>query len=192
MLDWTLLRVGERNLKGQLSVVVVAAFVGSATTVVLGIEPALGAFVVGLLFARSGGVDEAATDLFEGVTVGLFAPLFFGIAGLRADLGLLLDPTVAVVGLLTLIVATVGKLGGVFAAASWLGHSRLESVAMGTGLNARGAIEIVIAAVGLELGILSGEMYTVVLGVAIVTSAMTPPMLRELLRRFPESPAASY
>lgn len=183
LFDTVLARLGERNVRGQFSLVVLAAFVGSATTIALGLEPALGAFVVGILIARSGGVAEAATETLERVTLGVFAPLFFGIAGLRADLALVLDPTVALVGTLTLLVATAGKVGGVYLAASVLGYSRPEAFGMGAALNARGAIEIVIASVGLQLGILSPELYTVVLGVAVLTSAMTPPILRRALRR---------
>lgn len=93
--------------------------------------------------------------------------------------------TVALIGALTLLVASVGKIGGVYLAASWLGHSRRDAFGMGAGLNARGAMEIVIVALGLELGILSLEIYTVVLGVAVLTSAMAPPMLRRTVRRAP-------
>lgn len=178
-----LARLGDRPVGGGLALVVVAAFGASATTIAIGLEPALGAFVAGLLVARAGGLDERAADTYERATLGVFAPLFFGVAGLRADLGLLLDPTVAAVGALTLVVATAGKLVGVGAAAAWLGHGRQEAFAMGAGLNARGAVEIVIAAVGLQLGVLGVELYTVVLGVAVLTSAMAPPMLRYAIRR---------
>lgn len=187
LLDATLARLGGGTVSGHLALLVAAAFAGGAITIALGLEPALGAFVVGLVFARSDGLAPAATKTFERVTLGLFAPLFFGVAGLRADLGLLADPTVTAIAAVTLLVATVGKLGGVFVAASWLGHRRLEAFGMGAGLNARGAIEIVIAAIGLELGILSGEMYTVILGVAVLTTAMAAPLLRVTIRRFPES-----
>lgn len=185
LIDASFARLDDERVGAQLGLLVVVTFVGSAVTIGLGVEPALGAFVVGLLVARSGEMTETATDAFERVTVGVFAPLFFGIAGLRADLGLLLDPTVALVGTVTLLVATVGKIGGVYVVASWLGYSRPEALGMGAGLNARGAVEIVIAALGLELGVLSVELYTVVLGVAIVTSAMAPPMLRVTLGRLP-------
>ncbi|WP_255198256.1 cation:proton antiporter [Halorarius litoreus] len=184
-------RLDAESVGGQLVVVLAAALVGGAVTIGLGIEPALGAFVVGLLLSRSGGVSDAATELFERLTLSVFAPLFFGIAGLRADLSLLFEPTVLLVAALTLVVATVGKFVGVYVAASWLGHSRLEAFAMGAGLNARGAIEIVIAAVGLELGILSPAMYTVVLVVAVLTSAMAAPLLRRVVARLPAAADAS-
>lgn len=185
VVDTVLAGLPENDVRGHLLVVVAASVGGSALTYAVGIEPALGAFVVGLLFARAGGIPGRARATFERVTLGVFAPVFFGVAGLNADLGLLFDPVVAVVGTVTLVVATAGKVGGVYLAASWLGYDRPEAVGMGIGLNARGAIEIVIATVGLELGVLSPRMYTVVLVVAVVTSAMTPPLLRRVLRRIP-------
>lgn len=188
VIDAALARLDDADIRGHLVVVVVAAVGGSALTYAAGIEPALGAFTVGLLFARAGGIPERARETFEQMTLGVFAPLFFGVAGLNADLGLLFDPTVAVVGTATLIIATVGKIGGVYLAASWLGYDRPEAVGMGIGLNARGAIEIVIATVGLELGILSIRMYTVVIAVAVLTSAMTAPLLRRVLRKIPGNP----
>ena len=191
LLETILARLDEDDVRGQVTVVVGAALVGGAITHELGLEPSLGAFVAGLLLSRAGGIAERTTDTFERVTLGAFAPLFFGVAGLDADLSLLFDPTVARVGTITLVIATIGKLGGVTLAASLLGYSRREALGMGVGLNARGAIEIVVATVGLELGILSVRMYTVVLGVAVVTSAMTPPLLRRVLRPLTDSPPAA-
>ncbi|MDS0295275.1 cation:proton antiporter [Halogeometricum luteum] len=182
VVDAILARLDDADGRGHLVILVAAAVGGSALTYAAGIEPALGAFAVGLLFARAGGIPDRARATFEQMTLGVFAPLFFGVAGLNADLGLLFDPTVAVVGTATLVIATVGKIGGVSLAASWLGYDGPEAVGMGIGLNARGAIEIVVATVGLELGILSTRMYTVVIAVAVLTSAMTPPLLRRVLQ----------
>ncbi|MFC7098985.1 cation:proton antiporter [Halobaculum marinum] len=181
VVDAVLARLPDDDAAGHLLVVVAAAVGASALAHAVGIEPALGAFVAGVLVARSGGISERARSVFERGTLRVFAPVFFGVAGLDADLGLLADPTVAVVGAVTLAVATVGKVGGVYVAATALGYDRTEAAGMGVGLNARGAIEIVIATVGLDLGILSPRMYTVVLLVAVTTSAMTPPLLRRIL-----------
>jgi len=190
LVDWILGRLAADDVRGHLATLIVATVSGSAVTYALGVEPGLGAFLVGLLFARAGGLPDPARATFERLTLGLFAPVFFGVAGINADLGLLVDPVVAAVGTVTLAVATVGKIGGVYAAASWLGYDRWEAAGMGVGLNARGAIEIVIATVGLELGVLTPRLYTVVIGVAVVTSATTPPLLRRILRRRPRAPPA--
>ena len=83
-----------------------------------------------------------------------------------------------------LTVAIVGKCAGTYAGAraSRLGH--WEAIASGSGLNARGVIEVVIAMAGLRLGVLTPAMYTIIVLVAIVTSVIAPPMLRLSVRRW--------
>lgn len=183
-------RVGRADRgRGHLSLLLVATLGAGAVTLEIGLEPAVGAFVAGAVFARTDGVSPAATDAFEALTLGFFAPLFFAVAGLRADLGLLADPTVLGLGAGLVVVASVGKFGGVYVAALATGASRREAAGMGVGLNARGALEIVVATIGLEFGILSPAVYTVILLVAIVTTAVAPPLLRRLFR--PAAPGAA-
>src|SRR5581483_4179400 len=94
------------------------------------------------------------------------------------DLGRLLEPKVLGVGLLVLTVATVGKFVGAYAGArvSRLGH--WEALSLGAGMNARGAMEIIVATIGYSRGILTSEMYSIILMVAVATSLMAPPLLR--------------
>lgn len=82
-----------------------------------------------------------------------------------------------------LLVAVAAKMAGAFAAARIQHLTRWEALALGAGLNARGVIQIVIATVGLRLGVLTGGVYTVVIVVAIATSAMAPPLIRIAMRR---------
>lgn len=162
----------------QVGVVVAGALGAGALALAVGLEAFLGAFLLGVVLSRGEGLPGAVEERLESLTLGVFAPLFFGVAGLRADLGALADVDVLLVGGVALVVALVGKFVGVYAGAVLAGRGRWEAVALGSGLNARGAIEIILATIGLELGILSTGMYTVVLGVAVVTSAMAPPLLR--------------
>ncbi|MGW2223552.1 cation:proton antiporter, partial [Nonomuraea sp. NPDC001684] len=103
--------------------------------------------------------------------------------GLRMDLTALTRPPVLLAGLAVLAVAIVGKFAGAYAGARLSRLNRWEALALGAGLNARGVIEVVVAMVGLRLGILSVEAYTLVVLVAIVTSLMTPPILRAAMAR---------
>lgn len=167
----------------QVGVLVAAALGAGTLAVALGLEAFLGAFLLGIVIRQSGGLPPAVGERFESLTVGVFAPLFFGVAGLRADLTALGDPTVVLVGAGALAIALVGKFVGVYAGAVLAGRTRWEGITLGAGLNARGAIEIILATIGLQLGILTVGMYTVVLGVAIVTTALAPPLLRRSLRR---------
>jgi nucleotide-binding universal stress UspA family protein len=108
----------------------------------------------------------------------VFAPVFFAASGLRVDLGKLAQPKVLGVGFIVLVIAILGKFIGAYAGAraTKLGH--WESLSLGAGMNARGAMEIIVATIGLSRGILTPEMYSIILMVAIVTSLMAPPILR--------------
>jgi Kef-type K+ transport system membrane component KefB len=117
------------------------------------------------------------------VVMSVLAPLFFATAGLRMDLTELGRPAVLGAAAAVLLVAILGKFVGAYlgARASRLGH--WEGLALGAGLNARGVIEVIVAMVGLRLGVLTTAAYTIIVLVAIVTSLMAPPSLRYAMRR---------
>lgn len=162
----------------KLSVLMALAFGVGAVTQALGLEAVLGAFLVGVLFSRIQRFDRKARHTFEVVTLGVFAPIFFGTAGLRVDLTAMVDPVVAAAGVAVLAVAILGKFLGSYVGARAAGRSTWEGITLGAGLNARGAMEIIVATIGLGLGVLTTAMYTIIVMVAIVTSVMAPPLLR--------------
>jgi Kef-type K+ transport system membrane component KefB/nucleotide-binding universal stress UspA family protein len=144
----------------------------------LGLEAVLGAFLAGILVGQVKRFDDRLRHIFEQVALGVFAPVFFAASGLRVDLAKLFEPDVLLVGLIVLAVAIGGKFVGAYvgARATRLGH--WEALSLGAGMNARGAMEIIVATIGLSRGILTPEMYSIILMVAIVTSLMAPPLLR--------------
>ncbi|MEV4392951.1 cation:proton antiporter [Nonomuraea sp. NPDC049607] len=162
---------------------IVLVVLASAGTHALGLESVFGAFVMGMLIGSAGRVDPARLAPLRTVTLYGFAPVFFATAGLRMDLTALTRLPVLLAGLAVLAVAIVGKFVGAYAGARLSRLNRWEALALGAGLNARGVIEVVVAMVGLRLGILSVEAYTLVVLVAIVTSLMTPPILRAAMSR---------
>ncbi|WP_224448811.1 cation:proton antiporter [Haloprofundus salilacus] len=171
-------RAGSTDAGPRTQVAVVAAFAlgAGSLTAAFGFEATLGALLAGVAVGRDA-LDVEARRVLEDVSLGVFAPLFFGTAGLRADLSLLVDPAVALVGAALLIVATVGKLVGVTGGALVAGFGRRDALAMGVGLNARGALEIVVATIGLSLGLLTPALYTIIVLVAIVTSVLAAALL---------------
>lgn len=156
----------------------------AAVALALGLEAVVGAFVAGVLVRNRLGGETAR--VLELVTLGVFAPVFFATAGLRADLTGLLAQGTLLVGAIVLVVAILGKVLGVAIGAAFTDLHPAETLCLAIGLNARGAMEIVVAALGLSLGILTPAIYTVVVVVAIVTSVMTPPLLRRALARVPD------
>lgn len=171
-----------------LTLVVMMALLFAAVTQWLEIEAALGAFVLGILAGQIRRIDHHLVNVLEMTTLTIFAPIFFASAGLQVDLGALLEPTVALVGAFVLSAAIGGKFIGAYLGAKAAGLSALEGLTLGAGMNARGALEIIVATIGLSLGVLTQEMFTIIVMVAIVTSLMAPPILRSLLHRLPMSP----
>jgi Kef-type K+ transport system membrane component KefB len=161
----------------------VLVILGAAATHALGLEAVFGAFVVGILIGSAGRVDPARLAPLRTVVLSGFAPIFFATAGLRMDLTSLADPVVLLAGLAVLTLAILGKFAGAYLGARISRINRWEALALGAGLNARGVIEVVVAMVGLRLGILSAEVYTIIVLVAIVTSLMAPPILRLTMSR---------
>jgi nucleotide-binding universal stress UspA family protein len=168
---------------------VLVALVGAVAAQAVGLEGVLGAFVAGVVLGRSKFQHSEAFGVIEAMTLSLFAPIFFARAGLRVDLGALTEPSILFWGGAVLAAASASKFIGAFAGARFAGLARREGLALGAGLNARGALEIVVASVGLSLGVLNESSYTVVVLMAIATSMMAPIMLRAVARNWQGSAA---
>ena len=163
--------------------VVALLLLAGAGTQALGLEPILGTFLCGLLIGSSGVVDAELLAPLRTMVIAVLAPIFFATAGLRMDLTLLGRPLVLGSALAILAVAVAGKFAGGYLGArlSRLGH--WPAIALGAGLNARGVVEVVVATVGLRVGILNTASYTVIVLLAVVTSLMAPPLLRLAVTR---------
>ena len=175
---------GRRTVRLVLGVsgdagAIVLVLAGAAATNSLGLEPILGAFVVGALI---GAERPEAVGALQPV-VAVLAPVFFVLAGLRVDLGQLARPAVLLAGLGVLALAITGKFAGAYIGARMSRLTRWEAVALGAGLNARGAVEIVVATTGVTLGVLNTASYTIIVLVAVVTSLMAAPLLRVAMAR---------
>lgn len=160
-----------------IATVVVLIILASAGTQALGLEAVFGAFICGIVIS-SCGVEPARLAPLRVTALSVLAPLYFATAGLRMNLTALARPSVLLAGLAVLAVAITAKFAGAYAGArlSRLGH--WPALALGAGMNSRGVVEVIVAMVGLQLGLLSPAMYTIVVLVAIVTSLMAPPLLR--------------
>jgi Kef-type K+ transport system membrane component KefB len=167
-----------------LTLVVVLAFGWGAFSQALSLEPVIGAFAIGILF---GGLPRLPTDVvqkLESMALAVFAPIFFAVAGLKVDIGAILEPGLLLIALVVIIVATVGKVAGAYVGARYLAdQDHWSALAYGAGLNARGAVEIIIATIGLSLGILTTEMFSIIVLMAVVTSVAAPAGLRYCLAR---------
>ena len=166
-----------------VAVPVILILLSAAGTHALRLEPVVGAFLCGIVIGSCRDVDRGWTQPLNAVVLSVLAPIFFATAGLRMDLTALLRPDVALAGLAVVALAIVGKFLGAWIGALISGLTRWEALALGGGMNARGVIEVIIAMAGVRLGLLSTEMYTIIVLVAVVTSVMAPPVLRFAMNR---------
>lgn len=177
----------QDRFRGQdriLTLVVAMAFAWGAFTQALHLEPVLGAFAIGILFGASPRVPADTIRKLEAIALAVFAPVFFGVAGLKVDIGAILEPRLLLLTIAVIAIATFGKVVGAYAGARVLsGQGHWAALAYGSGLNARGALEIIIATIGLSLGILSQEVFSVIVVMAVATSVMAPMALRFTIAR---------
>ncbi|WP_214318060.1 cation:proton antiporter [Nonomuraea sediminis] len=174
-------RAGDAAPSIALAVVVI--LLGAAATQAMGMEPVFGAFVAGLLLGSPGAAELRALAALRTTVFAVLAPIFLAAAGLRVDLTALGNGRVLLLAVVLLVVAIIGKFAGAYLGARLSGLSRWEGLALGAGMNARGAVEVVVAMVGLRLRILDVAAYTVVILIAAVTSLIAPPLLRLAMSR---------
>ena len=157
----------------------------SLITYGIGVHTVLGAFVAGVLIGESPILTKHIDEQLRGLITAFFAPVFFGIAGLSADLTVLGDPTIALYTVGLILIASIGKFGGAFLGAEMGGLTRREGFALACGMNARGSTEVIIATIGLSMGALNQDLFTMIVTMAVVTTMAMPPTLRWALSRIP-------
>jgi Kef-type K+ transport system membrane component KefB len=172
----------------ETSVMLLLVFAGGLVTQAIGVHLVLGAFVAGILIGRLKTTERAAIESVRQLGMGFFAPFFFAYTGIKVDLTALTGNLVWV-AIAAVAVASFGKLVGGGIGARVGGLPKWEAAAVGAGLNARGAMELVIAAIGLSIGVLTEASYAIVVLIAVTTSAMAGPLIRSFMRRA-QAPAA--
>ena len=172
------------GLEAAFPYVVSLIFLWSAISQSLHLEAMFGAFMLGVIFALTPKLHGDSLRFLEVITHQFLAPLFFALAGLRLDLSVMANPSLAYGGILILIVAISSKLFGVYITARLLGRvGHWPALFFGSGLNARGSMGIIIASIGLSLSILTQELYSLIVMMALVTSVLAPPLLRFTVRK---------
>jgi Kef-type K+ transport system membrane component KefB/nucleotide-binding universal stress UspA family protein len=154
-------------------------------TDLIGVQSVLGAFVAGLLIGESPILTRHIDEQLRGLIIAFFMPVFFATAGLRADLTVLKDPTLLLLTVGLIVIASIGKFSGAFAGGRLGGLTWRESIALGTGMNARGSTEVIVATIGLSMGALSQNLFTMIVTMAVITTMAMPPTLRWALGRLP-------
>ena len=168
-----------------ITAILVIMGVMALITHLIGVHTVLGAFVAGLLVGESPILTRHIDEQLRGIITAFFAPVFFGIAGLTADLTILADPKMAFFTVGLILIASVGKFTGAFVGAELGGLTKREGFALACGMNARGSTEVIIATVGLSMGALNQDLFTMIVAMAVLTTMAMPPTLRWALSRIP-------
>lgn len=176
------MRRSQNPSGGSLTVLFTTVLLFAVATQYIGVEAVLGTFVAGVVLNRSRFFDHRALEFIEYITVGFFAPLFFALAGLRVNLDELADTNTLIWGIVIIAVAMGMKFFGTYWGAILADRTNRGALALGAGLNARGALEIVIATVALDLKVFNETSYTVIVLVPIVTSLFASIALRMVVR----------
>jgi Kef-type K+ transport system membrane component KefB/nucleotide-binding universal stress UspA family protein len=189
-LVFTAIRWVNDNFRSDFPVITtILVIMGSFAllTQLLGVRTVLGAFMAGVLIGESPILTDHIQGQLRGMITAFFMPVFFGMSGLSADLTILKDWHLALLTVLLVVIASVGKFSGAFVGAM-LGRLKWrEGIALGCAMNARGSTEVIVASIGLSMGALSQNLYTMIVTMAVLTTMAMPPMLRAALAGIPMS-----
>ena len=169
--------------KEHIALVLAVLMASALATEIIGIHALFGAFLAGVVMPADATFRRLLRERLETISTVLLLPLFFAFTGLRTEIGLLSNVSDLLMTLVIIAVATIGKVGGTVVAARWTGLGWYESFALGALMNTRGLMELIALNVGYDLGILTPKVFTMMVLMALTTTAMTGPLLSLVERR---------
>ena len=178
--------VGEKAGRGKLThtllgIVLAGIFISAMTTYQLGIFAIFGGFMMGVILHDEHELIEAWKERIGHFVMVFFLPIFFTYTGLRTHVGSL--DTLEAWGWCGLLIglATLGKFGASYLAARWVGMSHQEGKVIGIMMNTRALMELIVINVGFDLGVISQQVFTMLVLMAIFSTVITTPGLRRWL-----------
>lgn len=163
---------------GVLSICLGFCFLGAAFTESIGLHAILGAFIMGIAFGDSVHLHEKAREIIHQFVTNVFAPLFFVSLGFKVNFIENFDLPLV---LLVLFLAMICKIFGAALGGYLGGLTKRESLAVGFGLNARGAMEIILGSLALNVGLIDSKMFVALVIMALLTSLISGPLMRRFL-----------
>jgi Kef-type K+ transport system membrane component KefB len=169
---------GGGHLQSPFVAAVFLTLLGSAFVAEwIGIHALFGAFLAGVVMPTNVSLRKLFTERVEDVSVSLLLPLFFVFTGLRTQIGLLNNSSLWWIAVVVIALAVIGKLFGTAIAAKLAGQSWKDSLSTGALMNTRGLMELVVLNIGYDMGILTQEVFTILVFMALITTFMTAPLL---------------
>jgi Kef-type K+ transport system membrane component KefB len=173
---WFIVRPLLRWVPNELATMLIFVFLSSWVTEFAGLHALFGAFFAGVIWPRGSVNFEEVSAKIEPIAMAVLIPLFFSYTGLRTNIGSVNWGYTSVI----IAVAVFGKIGGAFAGARLMGFDSRNALSLGVLLNTRGLVELVVLNVGLDLGILTPALFSMMVVMALVTTLMTAPALAVL------------
>jgi len=166
---------------GAVALVLIALLLAALTTEAVGVHAIFGAFLFGSVIPHDSRLARGLRQSFEQPVTLLLLPAFFAFTGMRTEIGLLSHWEDWTACALIIVVATAGKFGGTFVAGRLTGLPWRQAAGLGILMNTRGLMELIVLNVGLELGVISPVLFTMLVLMALVTTIATTPILRLLV-----------
>jgi len=167
----------ENITKPVVAIFFLTLLISSYTTEIIGIHALFGAFMAGAIMPENMKFRSIFIEKVEDVSQVMLLPLFFVFTGLKTNIGLLDDPYMWKICGLIILVAVVGKFLGSAITAKFVGQNWRDSLTIGALMNTRGLMELIVLNIGLELGVLSTEIFSMMVIMALATTFMTGPAL---------------
>lgn len=167
--------------QNAIAIVILGLLLSTLTTDWIGIHAIFGAFLFGAVFPHDSNLVHTLRRSMESVVTILLMPAFFAFTGMRTSITLVSGPYEWLVCGLIIAVATAGKFGGTFIAAKFTGMASRQAAALGALMNTRGLMELIVLNVGLELGVISQKLFTMMVLMALVTTMASTPILQRLI-----------
>jgi len=160
-----------------IAIILLVVLASGLITETLGVHALFGAFLAGVMMPRHSDLSRELSQKFEALIVVLLLPIYFALTGLRSSIFLITGASLWLYCAVIIALAVAGKLGGSMLSARLNGMSWRESAAVGILMNTRGLVELVILNIGLDLGILSPALFSIMVLMALLTTLMTTPLL---------------
>jgi Kef-type K+ transport system membrane component KefB len=164
-----------------IAICLVMLMLSAVTTELIGVHALFGAFVFGAIMPRDAGLTLALGHRIEDFVTAALLPLFFASSGLKTDLGLLMNADALVPTAVIVITASIGKIGATWVVARWHGLDPRSAAALGSLMNSRGLVELIVLHIGLDLGVITPAVFSMMVVMAIVTTLAATPAVAWLL-----------
>lgn len=167
----------ENLTKTLVTIIFLTLLLSAYFAEIIGIHSLFGAFLAGTIMPQAARIKKLLTEKVEDISVIVFLPIFFAVTGLRTQIGLLNDGNLWMICALVIAVAVIGKFVGSAVPARLVGQSWKDALSIGALMNTRGLMELVVLNIGYDLGILSPEIFAIMVLMALTTTFMTGPSL---------------